>query len=67
MRVPSVVPRYAVTVGSLLRGNGDRENTWGKGKVAFRVYFVQFCINKKQGKQKEGTGKTVPSVSISLF
>ena len=30
MRVPSVVPRYAVAVGSLKlaqRGNGDRENT----------------------------------------
>ena len=27
MRVLSVVPRYAVTVGSLARGNGDRENT----------------------------------------
>ena len=27
MRVLSVVPRHAVTVGSLLRGNGDRENT----------------------------------------
>ena len=30
MRVLSVVPRYAVTVGSLnvtQRGNGDRENT----------------------------------------
>ena len=27
MRVLSVVPRYAVTVDSLLRGNGDRENT----------------------------------------
>ena len=30
MRAPSVVPRYAVAVGSLKlvqRGNGDRENT----------------------------------------
>ena len=27
MSRPSVVPRYAVTVGSLARGNGDRENT----------------------------------------
>ena len=27
MRVLSVVPRHAVTVGSLARGNGDRENT----------------------------------------
>ena len=27
MRVLSVVPRYAVAVGSLLRGNGNRENT----------------------------------------
>ncbi len=27
MRVLSVVPRYAVAVGSLLRGNGNGENT----------------------------------------
>ena len=27
MSRPSVVPRHAVTVGSLARGNGDRENT----------------------------------------
>ena len=27
MRALSVVPRHAVTVGSLVRGNGDRENT----------------------------------------
>ena len=27
MRAPSVVPRYAVAVGSLLRGNGEGENT----------------------------------------
>ena len=27
MRVLSVVPRYAVAVGSLARGNGNRENT----------------------------------------
>ena len=27
MRVLSVVPRYAVAVGSLVRGNGNRENT----------------------------------------
>ena len=27
MSRPSVVPRYAVAVGSLARGNGNRENT----------------------------------------
>jgi len=27
MRALSVVPRYAVAVGSLLRGNGEGENT----------------------------------------
>ena len=27
MRALSVVPRYAVAVGSLSKGNGDRENT----------------------------------------
>ena len=27
MRVLSVVPRHAVAVGSLVRGNGNRENT----------------------------------------
>ena len=35
MRAPSVVPRYAVAVGSLKlaqRGNGDRENTLSKGE-----------------------------------
>ena len=39
MRVLSVVPRYAVAVGSLKlvqRGNGDRENTLRKGEILFR-------------------------------
>ncbi len=43
MRVPSVVPRYAVAVGSLKQsaeGNGDRENTLRKGGIALIVFFV---------------------------
>ena len=46
MRALSVVPRYAVAVGSLLRGNGEGENTWGKGKLQFR-YIVKIPEGKE--------------------
>ena len=50
MRVLSVVPRYAVTVGSLKvtqRGNGDRENTGGKGKLQLEFTHFMHCLEVK--------------------
>ena len=47
MRVLSVVPRHAVTVGSLLRGNGDRKTPEERGKLYLGFYMLNFCRDEK--------------------